>query len=101
MTKAERHLEGTVRGVALGRLLDLFRRDDGAALVVTLAMFFLMYLGCIRVYAVSTAVRQRIHVQNAADAAAYSAAVVQAFRTLLHPSTLRITILTQRVLLTL
>lgn len=78
MTRTERYLEGTVRGVALGRLLDLFRREDGAALVVTLAMFFLMYLGCIGVYAVSTAVRERIHVQNAVDAAAYSAAVVQA-----------------------
>ncbi len=78
MTKAEQRLRGTVRGVALGRLLDLFRREDGAALVVTLAMFFLMYLACVGVYAVSTAVRERIHLQNAADAAAYSAAVVQA-----------------------
>ena len=52
--------------------------EDGAALVITLAMFFLMYLGCMGVYAISMAVKERIHLQNAADAAAYSAAVVQA-----------------------
>lgn len=60
------------------RLIRLGRDEDGAALVVTLAIFFFMYLGCMGVYAVSTAVKDRIHLQNAVDAAAYSAAVVQA-----------------------
>lgn len=68
----------TVRGVAWNRFLDLGRDDGGAVFVVTLAFFFLMYLVCCGVYAVSTAVRERIQLQNACDAAAYSAAVVQA-----------------------
>ena len=60
------------------KLFRLGHDEDGAALVITLAMFFLMYLGCMGVYAISMAVKERIHLQNAADAAAYSAAVVQA-----------------------
>ena len=60
------------------KMIGLGRDEDGAALVITLAIFFLMYLGCMGVYAVSMAVKERIHLQNAADAAAYSAAVVQA-----------------------
>ncbi len=78
MKRAEERLRATALGVALCRALDLLRRDDGAAMVTTLAMFLLMYLACVGVYAVSTAVRERVHLQNAADAAAYSAAVVQA-----------------------
>ena len=64
--------------VALKRFFDLGASEDGAALVMTLGVFFLMYLSAVGVYALSTAVRERIHLQNAADAAAYSAAVVQA-----------------------
>lgn len=64
--------------VAWARLLDLGREESGAALVITLAMFSLMYLACCGVFAVSTAVKERIQLQNAADAAVYSAAVVQA-----------------------
>lgn len=65
-------------GVLRDKALRLGRDEDGAALVVTLAIFFLMYIGCMGVYAVSMAVKERIQLQNAADAAAYSAAVVQA-----------------------
>lgn len=68
----------TVFGVLRSKLIGLGRDEDGAALVITLAIFFLMYLGCMGVYAISMAVKERIHLQNAADAAAYSAAVVQA-----------------------
>ena len=68
----------TVLGVLRAKFLSLGRDEDGAALVITLAIFFLMYLGCMGVYAVSMAVKERIQLQNAADAAAYSAAVVQA-----------------------
>ena len=60
------------------RFLRLGRDDDGVALVTTLAVFMFMYLVCIGVYAIGTAVKTRIHLQNACDAAAYSAAVVQA-----------------------
>lgn len=65
-------------GVFADKLVRLGRGEDGAALVLTLAIFFLMYLGCCGVFAISVAVRERVHLQNATDAAAYSAAVVQA-----------------------
>lgn len=71
-------LSSHIRRVALKRFLDLGREETGAALVITLAMFLLMYLGIMGVFAVSTAMKERIHLQNACDAAAYSAAVVQA-----------------------
>lgn len=64
--------------VLCDRLLRLGRDEDGAALVITLAIFFLMYLGCCGVFAISVGARERIHLQDACDAAAYSAAVVQA-----------------------
>lgn len=65
-------------GILRDRLLRLGRDDDGVALVVTLAVFFFLYLVCAGVFAVGNAVKERIHLQNAVDAAAYSAAVVQA-----------------------
>ena len=70
--------ENCCRGVwdvARLRFLDLGRREDGAALVMTLAVFMLMYFVCIAVFSVSTQVKEKIHLQNACDAAAYSAAV--------------------------
>jgi len=60
------------------RFIGLGRDEDGAALVVTLAVFMFIYLLFIGIWAVGTNVRTRIHLQNACDAAAYSAAVVQA-----------------------
>ena len=64
--------------VAADRFRALGSSEDGAALVMTLGIFFLMYVAILSVYTVATAVRERIHLQNAVDAAAYSAAVVQA-----------------------
>ncbi len=60
------------------KFLRLGRDDDGVALVTTLAIFMFMYLVCMGVYAIGAAVKTRVHLQNACDAAAYSAAVVQA-----------------------
>ena len=60
------------------KFIRLGRDEDGVALVTTLAVFMFMYLICMGVYAIGTAVKTRIHLQNACDAAAYSAAVVQA-----------------------
>lgn len=71
----------TWRSVAcagLRRLAGLVRDESGAALVITLSCFMFMYAMCMGVYTVGTAVRERIQLQNAADAAAYSAAVIQA-----------------------
>ena len=62
----------------LKKLVRLGRDEDGAALVVTLALFMFMYLSCAGVFVVGQQVKDRIHLQNACDAAAYSAAVVQA-----------------------
>ena len=73
-----RNAPTTIMGILREKLFRLGHDEDGAALVITLAVFFLMYLGCMGVYAISMAVKERIHLQNAADAAAYSAAVVQA-----------------------
>ena len=64
--------------VLMEKLARLGRDEDGAALVVTLALFMFMYATVSGVFAVGRQVRDRIHLQNAADAAAYSAAVVQA-----------------------
>lgn len=58
--------------------LRLGRDESGVAMVVTLAVFMLMYVMCMGVYAVGTTVREKIQLQNAADAASYSAAVIQA-----------------------
>ena len=77
---------GTARGqraagvacVAWRKLVGLGSDEGGAALVMTLAMCLLMYLSVAAVFTAATAIRERIHLQNAADAAAYSAAVVQA-----------------------
>ena len=64
--------------VILKKLVRLGRDEDGAALIVTLALFMFMYLSCAGVFAIGQQVKNRIHLQNACDAAAYSAAVVQA-----------------------
>ena len=60
------------------KLLKLVRGEEGVALVVTLALFMFLYISCAGVYTVGKAVKDRIILQNAVDAAAYSAAVVQA-----------------------
>lgn len=67
----------TVRHLA-GEARRLVREESGVALMLTLAVFLLLYVLCCGVYATGETVRQRIEVQNACDAAAYSAAVVQA-----------------------
>ena len=60
------------------KFVRLGRDEDGAALVVTLALFMFMYAAVSGVFSLGQVVKNRIHLQNACDAAAYSAAVVQA-----------------------
>ena len=60
------------------RLVRLGRDEDGVALVVTLGVFMFLYVACASVYAVGMAVKEKMHLQGACDAAAYSAAIVQA-----------------------
>lgn len=56
-----------------------FRRDErGYAVMATLAIFLFLFVLCAAVYAVGETIHERIKIQNACDAAAYSAAAVQA-----------------------
>ncbi|MCL1887865.1 MAG: pilus assembly protein TadG-related protein, partial [Kiritimatiellaeota bacterium] len=59
-------------------LVRLAREEDGVALMLTLGIFLFLFVTCCAVYATGETVRQKVELQNAADAAAYSAAVVQA-----------------------
>ncbi|HQL86326.1 MAG: hypothetical protein BWX73_03000 [Lentisphaerae bacterium ADurb.Bin082] len=67
-----------VLAIAWKRLASLRADDSGAALVITLAVFFFLFMLVSAVYTVGEAVNRRIELQKACDAAAYSAAVVQA-----------------------
>ena len=60
------------------RFVRLGRDEDGVALVVTLGVFMFLYVACASVYAIGMAVKEKMHLQGACDAAAYSAAIVQA-----------------------
>ncbi|MBR6023033.1 MAG: hypothetical protein IK066_11535 [Kiritimatiellae bacterium] len=61
-----------------GTFRRLAREESGVALMMTLAVFLLLYILCCGVYATGEIIRQKQELQNACDAAAYSAAVVQA-----------------------
>lgn len=60
------------------RFIRLGRDEDGVAFVITLGVFMFLYVACASVYAVGMAVKEKMHLQGACDAAAYSAAIVQA-----------------------
>ena len=65
-------------GVFKARNSELAKGNSGAALAITLSFVMPIYLMVIGIYGVGEVVRNKIEIQNAADAAAYSAAVVQA-----------------------
>ena len=69
---------GGVLKVFFQRCALLCKGNDGAALAITLAFMLPVCILFIGIYGVGEIVRQKIELQNAADAAAYSAAVVQA-----------------------
>lgn len=56
----------------------LLRDESGVALMMTLAVILFLYVLLSGVYTIGETVRKKIELQNACDAAAYSAAVVQA-----------------------
>lgn len=56
----------------------LWRDESGVVLAFTVIVFLSLFVIACSVYAVGENIRQRIELQNAADAAAYSGAVVQA-----------------------
>lgn len=58
--------------------LRLWRDESGVVLATTVVVFLTLFMIACTVYSVGDTVRQKIELQNAADAAAYSAALVQA-----------------------
>lgn len=60
------------------RFVALRRDERGYAVMATLAIFLFLFVLCAAVYAVGETIHERIKIQNACDAAAYSAATVQA-----------------------
>lgn len=71
-------MRARLAGFLAGEAERLAREESGVALLLTLAVFLLLYILCCGVYATGELIRQKTEVQNACDAAAYSAAVVQA-----------------------
>jgi hypothetical protein len=72
-----------VGGVFMVRYLNnaarrLWKDESGVVLAVTMIVFLSLFLMALSVYAVGETVRLRIEVQNAADSAAYSGAIIQA-----------------------
>ena len=60
------------------RMRELARGDSGVACAFTVTVSLIIFLLGFAIYACGETVRQRMELQNAADAAAYSAALVQA-----------------------
>lgn len=60
------------------RITGLRQDCQGFVVMSTLAIFLFLFVLCASIYAVGETIHQRIKIQNACDAAAYSAAVVQA-----------------------
>jgi len=58
--------------------LRLWRDESGVVLALTVVVFLSLFMMASAIFAGGETIRQRIELQNAADAAAYSAAIVQA-----------------------
>jgi hypothetical protein len=56
----------------------LWKDESGVVLATTVVVFLTLFVIASAVYAIGETLRERIEIQNAADAAAYSAAVLQA-----------------------
>ncbi len=56
----------------------LYREDSGVVLALSVVSFLILFVVACAGYAIGETVRQRVELQNAADAAAYSGAIVQA-----------------------
>lgn len=64
--------------IAKTKASSLAEDDCGSALAVTLAVFLFLFLLCAGSYVVGETIQEKIELQNACDAAAYSAAAIQA-----------------------
>lgn len=68
----------TVKSIFVKRITSLSKDDSGIALVLSLSFFLFIFILICGVYHVGNTINERIKLQNACDAAAYSAAQVQA-----------------------
>ena len=57
---------------------SLIYDDSGVAMAYTIMVFLFFFMLCVSTYAMAENIRQKMELQNACDAAAYSGAVVQA-----------------------
>ena len=73
-----RRIGSAAARLASGAAVRLAREDRGSALVFTIGVFLFLFVLVLSVYSVGETIRRKIELQNACDAAAYSAAVVQA-----------------------
>lgn len=64
--------------ICINKFKSLPRDENGAAMMITLAVILFLYLLCSSSYAIGMTINEKIQLQNACDAAAYSAAVVEA-----------------------
>ena len=64
--------------ICIDKFKSLPRDENGAAMMITLAVVLFLYLLCSSSYAIGMTINEKIQLQNAADAAAYYAAVVEA-----------------------
>ena len=69
---------GSLKNILVERLRKLLHDDSGVAMMITLAVFLFLYLLCSATYAFGTTIQEKIELQNACDAAVYSAALVEA-----------------------
>ena len=60
------------------KLRNLIYDDSGVAMAYTIMAFLFFFMLCVSTYAMAENIRQKMELQNACDAAAYSGAVVQA-----------------------
>ena len=60
------------------KLKSLIYDDSGVAMAYTIMVFLFFFMLCVSTYAMTENIRQKMELQNACDAAAYSGAVVQA-----------------------
>ena len=67
-----------MKRILIQRMRELAAGDSGVACVFTVTVSLIIFLLGFAIYACGETVRQRIELQNAADSAAYSAALVQA-----------------------
>lgn len=68
----------TFRRILRNETARLAHEEDGVAVVFTLCSFLFLFACCTSAWFVGENVRRKVELQNACDAAAYSAAVVQA-----------------------